>query len=143
MWSLSPEPLKTYHSVADVSGKVKKTSNDIATSLKMCDSTMKSQCFLGLFALGAPRDPPYNIAFRCGRPSRSQTRVPFSGQVSPWLGVGIWPGCPRGASSLTPSYADRSFPGQSPLCPDFGIWPGFPRGAFSITDSRADRPFPG
>ena len=98
---------------------------------------------LGLFALGAPRDPPYNIAFRCGRPSQSQTRVPFPGQASPWLDVGIWPGCPRGASFLTPSYADRSFPGQSPLCPDFGIWPGFPSGAFPLTLSVTDRTFPG
>ena len=80
--------------------------------------------------MGAPRDPPYNIAFRCGRPSQSQTRVPFPGQASPWRDVGIWPGCPRGASSLTPSYADRSFQGQSPLCPDFVTWPRCPSGAF-------------
>ena len=94
---------------------------------------------LGLFALGAPRDPPYNIELRCGRPSQSQPRVPFPGQVSPWLDVGIWPGCPRGASSLTPSYPDRSFLGQSPLYPDSGIWPGFHSRAFPLTLSVTDR----
>ena len=98
---------------------------------------------LGLFALGAPRDSPYNIAFRCGRPSKSQTPVPFPGQASPWRDVCIWPGCLRGASSLTPSHADRSFPGQSPLRPNFGIWPGFPSGALSLTHSDKDCTFPG
>ena len=39
--------------------------------------------FWGLFTLGAPRDPPYNIAFRCGRPSQSQTRVLFRARRLP------------------------------------------------------------